>query len=155
MGTEIERKFLVRDDGWGPAGDGVRQRQGYLSVDEGCTVRVRITAAQARLTIKSRQTGLVRDEYEYDIPREDAERILATLCGLVVEKTRYLRRHGQHTWEIDVFEGDNAGLVTAEVELGHEQEQVQRPPWVGDEVSHDKRYRVGYLSRHPYREWRP
>ena len=154
MGTEIERKFLVRGDGWGPADDGTHQRQGYMAVGKQCTVRVRLTPDTAKLTLKSERRGIERDEYEYDIPRDDAERMLATMCGLVVEKTRYLREHEGHTWEVDVFAGDNAGLVVAEVELERADEDVAIPAWVGEEVSHDTRYRVGYLSRHPYREWK-
>ena len=154
MGTEIERKFLIRNDGWGPAENGTHQRQGYMAVGKQCTVRVRLTPGSARLTLKSERRGIERDEYEYDIPRDDAERMLATMCGLVVEKTRHLREHAGHTWEVDVFHGDNEGLVVAEVELKSADEEIVIPGWVGEEVSLDLRYRVGYLSRNPYREWK-
>jgi len=153
MGTEIERKFLVIDDSWGPADDGSRQRQGYLAITDRGNVRVRIEHGVATLTLKGLQRGLTRDEFEYRVPLEDGERILETLCLWVAEKTRYKRRFGGHTWEIDVFHGENDGLVTAEVELGSEDEEVVLPPWVGEDVSHDRRYRVAWLSRHPWREW--
>jgi len=153
MGSEIERKFLVTGDGWRPGAPGVHQRQGYLSVDERATVRVRIEGERATLTIKGEQRGLARAEFEYRIPLADAEEILG-LCAFVVEKTRHLREHAGHTWEVDVFHGANEGLVTAEVELAREDEEVALPPWVGADVSLDLRYRVARLARKPYRDWR-
>ena len=153
MSREIERKFLVADDGWGPADDGSLQRQGYLAITETGTVRVRIEGGCAVLNLKSAQKGLTRAEYEYEIPLADGEEILATLCGFVVEKTRYRRTHAGHLWEVDVFHGENEGLVVAEVEIESEETEVRLPPWVGEEVSLDERYRVAYLSRHPYRAW--
>lgn len=152
MGREIERKFLVDSDAWAPAGEGRRQRQGYLAITERGTVRIRVEEGDATLTVKGRQQGLTRAEYEYAIPVADADEMFA-LCGLVVEKTRYLVAHEGHTWEIDVFHGDNEGLVTAEIELDAEDEEFARPPWLGEDVSHDIRYRVAHLSRAPYRTW--
>ena len=154
MGSEIERKFLVAGDGWGPAADGRRQRQGYLAITDRGNVRVRVEEDVATLTIKGLQKGLTRDEFEYGIPLPDAERILERLCGLVIEKTRYRREFGGRTWEVDVFHGRNAGLVTAEVELESEDADVELPPWVGADVSHDTRYRVAHLSGSPYRDWK-
>lgn len=154
MSREIERKFLVRGDAWRPGPDGTLQRQGYLAITERTTVRVRVEGTRATLTIKGAQVGLTRPEYEYEIPPADAEAMLASLCGLVVEKTRYVREHAGRTWEIDVFHGANAGLVTAEVELASEADEVALPPWAGAEVSHDVRYRVAWLADHPYREWK-
>ena len=151
---EIERKFLVRDDAWGPGDDGRHQRQGYLAVTERGNMRVRIEEDHATLTLKGKQQGLTRTELEYPIPLADAETILAELCLFVVEKTRYLREHAGHTWEVDVFHGLNEGLVTAEVELESEDENVELPPWVGDDVSFDHRYKVSHLGTHPYREWK-
>lgn len=152
MGREIERKFLVAGDGWRPGDDGRHQRQGYLTV-AAPVVRVRIEAGCATLTIKSAQDGLTRAEYEYAIPLADADEMLDTLCPFAVEKTRYLRTFAGHTWEVDVFHGRNDGLVVAEVELGSEDEAVELPPWVGEDVSHDVRYRVAYLSQHAYKTW--
>ncbi|MDH3591087.1 MAG: CYTH domain-containing protein [Planctomycetota bacterium] len=153
MGVEIERKFLVQDDGWGPAGDGRLQHQGYLAITDRGTMRVRIEAGKAILNLKSAQQGLTRAEFEYEIPLADGERILERLCGLVVEKTRYKREHAGHVWDVDVFHGANEGLVVAEVELADENEAVELPAWVGQEVSHDVRYRVAHLSQHPFSEW--
>lgn len=153
MGTEIEHKFLVTGDGWGPGADGILQRQGYLAVEETHTVRVRVAGARARLNIKSAQVGLTRAEYEYDIPLKEGEELLG-LCDPVIEKTRYRREFDGHIWEIDVFHGQNDGLVTAEVEVESESETFRRPPWAGTDVSRDHRFRVAYLSDHPYREWK-
>lgn len=155
MATEIERKFLVRDDSWRAEADaGIVMRQGYLIGAEKASVRVRVSGEHAYLNIKSATLGVQRQEYEYEIPLSDAEEILDTLCQRpLIEKTRYHVRHGGHTWEIDVFEGDNAGLVVAEIELGAEDEPFERPPWLGEEVSHDKRYYNVCLVKHPYKEW--
>jgi len=153
MGREIERKYLVEGDGWAPADDGRLQRQGYLAVHERGAVRVRIEEEEATLTIKGAQSGLTRAEYEYPVPLKDAEEMMEKLCGLVVEKTRYRREFGGRIWEVDVFHRDNEGLVTAEVELDSEDAEVEVPPWVGEDVSHDMRYRVTFLARQPYRTW--
>lgn len=155
MASEIERKFLVRDESWREqVSRSARMRQGYLVTDAIRSVRVRIADDKAHLNIKSATLGVSRSEYEYPIPLEDAEEMLDTLCGkLVLEKTRHFVHHGDHVWEIDVFEGDNAGLVMAEVELKDPQEAFARLPWLGDEVSHDKRYYNAYLISHPYKSW--
>jgi CYTH domain-containing protein len=153
MGVEIERKFLVAGDGWRRGSPGVLQRQGYLWIDERGNARVRVEGGRATLTIKGAQRGLARAEFEYAIPPADAEEILATLCGFVVEKTRYRREHAGRVWEVDVFHGANEGLVTAELELAREDDAFEAPPWLGADVSHDPRYRVAWLSRHPYRDW--
>ena len=153
MGTEIERKYIVTGDGWKERSKGTLQRQGYLAIEPSHTVRVRIEGETSRLNVKSKQVGIARAEYEYDIPRGDAEELLG-LAKLVIEKTRYRVEHAGRTWEVDVFHGDNDGLITAEVELEAESDEVDPPPWVGPEVSTDHRFRVAYLVDHPYREWR-
>ncbi|MGA7802547.1 MAG: CYTH domain-containing protein [Gammaproteobacteria bacterium] len=155
MATEIERKFLVCSDQWRPgANAGTAYRQGYLSSAPSCSVRVRIGNGQARLNIKSATLGVQRQEYEYPIPLEDGNELLDTLReGPLIEKTRYLVPYGDHVWEVDVFEGDNAGLIVAEIELSREDEPFERPPWIGDEVSDDPRYYNVSLVRHPYRDW--
>ncbi len=154
MGIEIERKFLVRDDGWRIAADeGVACRQGYLASGEGATVRVRIMGKEAFLTIKGPSTGgLARPEFEYPIPVADAQALL-DLCGNVVEKTRHRVLHGGLTWEVDLFAGDNTGLVLAEVELEAEAQAVELPEWAGPEVTGDVRYYNAYLARHPFILW--
>lgn len=155
MPIEIERKFLVRDERWRAAADGgVRFRQGYLIGSKQASVRVRIEGEQANLNIKGATLGVRRLEYEYAIPLQEANELLDTLCEKpLIEKIRYTLRHGDHLWEIDRFEGDNAGLVVAEIELADENEPFERPEWLGEEVSADPRYYNVSLVKHPYREW--
>ena len=155
MATEIERKFLVKDDGWREGVHRSQQlRQGYLVSDEVRSVRIRISDKTAQLNIKSGTLGVSRSEFEYVIPLEDARQLLELCRQPLLEKTRHLVRHGEHIWEVDVFEGANQGLVVAEVELSEPQESFQMPPWAGEEVSHDTRYYNSCLVEHPYRDWR-
>jgi len=156
MATETERKFLVADDGWKTAVvESIRYRQGYLTNAERCSVRVRVGNGKARLNIKSATIGLSRSEYEYAIPLEDAEELLDGLCRRpLVEKTRHLVPHGEHQWEVDVFEGDNEGLVVAEVELARPDEPLELPSWVGEDVSLEPRYYNAALVEAPYSTWR-
>lgn len=156
MAIEIERKFLVNSERWREQADaGQWLAQGYLSGAHRASVRVRIAGEQANLNIKSATLGIRRQEYEYPIPVEDARQILADLCeSPIIEKTRYHVEHAGHTWEIDVFAGDNAGLVVAEIELEHESETFDHPDWLGDEVSDDVRYYNVNLVKHPYKDWR-
>lgn len=160
MAIEIERKFLLLNDTWRAAADaGTQYRQGYLSRVTGTdaarsSVRVRTDGACAYLNIKSATLGIRRQEFEYEIPLTDAETILADLCvGAVVEKTRYHVTVGAHVWEIDVFSGENAGLIVAEIELRHEDEAFVRPDWLGAEVSDDPRYYNVCLAEWPYSSW--
>lgn len=155
MGTEIERKFLVMDDRWREQAKGSTAfRQGYLVGAKHASVRVRIEGEEANLNIKSATLGVQRQEYEYPIPLEDAREMLDTLCEKpLIEKTRYLVPFQGYTWEVDVFDGDNAGLVVAEVELSSEDEQPPLPEWAGEEVSHDPRYYNVCLVQHPYKDW--
>jgi adenylate cyclase len=155
MGTEIERKFLVVSDAWREgARDALRFRQGYLPGVETASVRVRVSGGHAWLNIKSATLAVSRREYEYPIPLADAEEILDGLCQRpLIEKTRHHVPFGGHLWEVDVFDGDNAGLVVAEIELTSPDEPFDRPPWVGAEVSHDRRYYNVSLVRHPFRDW--
>lgn len=154
MGREIERKFLVREGWTPPRTRGTHQRQGYLSVDPDRVVRVRSTGRRAWLTVKGRQHGIVRAEFEFSIPVRDAEAMLQSLClGEVVEKTRYRVRYGGRTWEVDVFDGANAGLVVAEIELESVAAEPPLPPWLAAEVSDDPRYLVVNLAQQPFREW--
>lgn len=154
MGHEIERKFLVSGDGWQAQATGQSYRQGFLSTDPDRTVRVRVAGPRAWLTIKGRTIGARRLEYEYEVPLQDAQHMLATLCiRPLIEKVRYETIVGAHTWEIDVFEGDNAGLVVAEVELGSEDEPFESPDWLGPEVTEDPRYFNANLVKHPFTKW--
>lgn len=154
MGIEIERKFLLASDAWrANAGPGVRMTQGYLSRQPGRTVRVRVAGEQAWLTIKGAAEGISRAEFEYPVPPQDAAGLLA-LCELgVIDKTRYEVPFGDHVWEVDVFHGENEGLVVAEVELGDAHEQPDLPPWVGLEVSEDRRYANSALTERPFQFW--
>jgi adenylate cyclase len=155
MATEIERKFLVLNDHWRrDVSTETRYRQGYLSIKETASVRVRTGGGRAFLNIKSGKSALRRLEFEYEIPMQDAEQILDDVIDLpVIDKTRYLVPHGGHVWEVDVFAGANEGLVVAEVELGSEEEAFERPDWLGEEVSEEPRYLNVNLVRHPYRDW--
>ena len=155
MGVEIERKFLVVDDSWREAASaGMRYRQGYLSTDPGSSVRVRVYEDRAWLNIKSATVGVARREYEYEIPPADAHELLEELCVKpLIEKTRFIVEHEGRTWEIDVFEGDNSGLVVAEIELESAGDGFTLPRWAGEDVSGDVRYYNQRLVEHPYSRW--
>ena len=155
MAVEIERKFLVVNDSWrAMAAPGIRFRQGYLSTDPRCSVRVRTSADKAWLNIKGAAEGIRRREFEYEVPADDAHEILESLCVKpVIEKTRYVVEHQGHDWEVDVFEGENTGLVVAEIELADTDERFALPGWAGDEVSGDARYLNQRLVDHPYSRW--
>jgi len=154
VAQEIERKFLVDPSRWRPAGAGVSFRQGYLSSHPDRTVRVRLEGDAAKLTIKGRTAGVSRLELEYAIPRADAEQLLALCERPLIDKVRHTEEHGGKRWEIDVFGGDNAGLVIAELELASEDEPFTAPPWAIEEVSHDPRYYNANLVKAPYATWR-
>jgi adenylate cyclase len=154
MPEEIERKFLVVDDGWREKAVGTAFRQGFLSTEPERTVRVRLAGSRGSITIKGKTVGARRDEFEYEIPVEHAQQMLDTLCKRpLIEKVRYRLPVGGHIWEIDVFEGDNAGLVVAEIELAREDEAFEKPAWVGEEVTGDPRYFNSSLVAAPYKTW--
>ena len=155
MAIEIERKFLVKNDDWRQSSDaGVAIAQGYFGSPQKASIRVRIQGNSANINIKSARLGISRHEYEYAIPLEDARHMLDELCVRpVIEKHRYHCEYQGHIWEIDVFEGDNAGLVVAEIELGDENETFAIPDWAGEDVSHDPRYYNVSLLKHPFKEW--
>ena len=155
MAQEIERKFLVADDGWRTQADqGRRLRQAYLAETERAVVRVRIEGeGRAVLTVKSADPGLSRQEFEYEIPIDDAEMLIGLRRGSQLEKTRFRVPHEGRRWEVDVYSGDNEGLVIAEVELESEDAVVRLPHWVGREVTGERRYYAARLSREPYRSW--
>ncbi|MFT4177023.1 MAG: CYTH domain-containing protein [Luteolibacter sp.] len=154
MAIEIERKFLVKGESWQEGEPGVRFSQGYLASDPDRTVRVRLAGERAWLTIKGRSEGIRRAEFEYEIPVEEAAELLELCLPTVIDKTRYRREIGDFVWEIDVFHGENEGLVLAEVELPDEHTDFELPKWAGAEVSDDPRYFNSMLSRNPYREWK-
>lgn len=151
MFLEIERKFLVS----GFSTEGLRckkMKQAYLA-KEGCTLRVRIANDKAFLTIKGKTEGFSRAEFEYEIPMEDANAMMELAIYPPVIKTRYYAEVDGKTWEVDVFEGENEGLVMAEIELSSENEEFTKPEWAVEEVTGDKRYYNAYLARNPYKSW--
>jgi adenylate cyclase len=153
MPSEIERKFLMLDDSWRDGSPGVRISQGYLSQDPERTVRVRIGGEKAWLTIKGKSEGISRLEFEYAIPVAEARELLELCLPSVIDKTRHKISYGGHVWEIDVFHGDNEGLLIAEVELADESVTPELPPWIGEEVSADARYFNSCLAARPYANW--
>ena len=154
MGVEIERKFLVQGEAWRAQGTPVLLRQGYLSAQPERTVRVRIEGERAVLTIKSKNVGAARGEWEYPIPVADAAELLDRLCERpLIEKYRRRIPFAGFVWEVDEFLGDNAGLVVAEIELPAEDAAFDKPDWVGMEVTQDLRYLNSNLIKHPYSTW--
>jgi len=154
MGKEIERKFLVKGDEWKKLGKGTVYRQGYLSTVKERVVRVRTIDDKGYLTIKGINRGATRLEYEYEIPLQDANEMLDELCERpLIEKTRYVVPYAGLKWEIDEFAGENEGLVFAEVELTDENQKIELPDWIGEEVTDDPRYFNSNLIKHPYTKW--
>lgn len=161
MPLEIERKFLITDDRWREEVErSVRMAQGYINdvaaLDSGrqrASVRVRIAGDEAFLNLKSRELGHTRQEFDYPIPLADGEALLALCVGGRIDKTRHYVRRGPHLWEIDVFAGDNAGLVVAEIELSDADEAFERPAWLGREVTDDARFYNLALAERPYAAW--
>ena len=152
MPIEIERKFLVVGEAWrAHVVERKHLRQAYLARQGKASIRVRVADdAKASLTIKSRGARTSRLEFEYDIPVSEALTLIELRDGHVVEKVRHLVRHDGLTWEVDVFTGDNAGLVIAEIELDHEAQTFSRPAWLGPEVTHDERFANSRLARFPF-----
>ena len=154
MAQEIERKFRVANDDWrAMASSSSSLKQGYLSSSAEATVRVRLEDNLGTLTIKSKTKGITRNEFEYAIPAQEAKELLIICSGPLIEKTRYRIPQENHTWEIDVFEGDNDGLIIAEIELTSDEDYFAKPQWLGEEVSGDSRYYNSNLATHPYVNW--
>ncbi len=155
MAKEIERKFLVKGETWrSQVLSETRLVQGYLLDRPDLTLRVRIKAQEAFLTLKGASKGIARSEFEYPIPLEDAQALLAEFALFPpIDKIRYQVQVGAHRWDLDVFLGANAGLVLAEIELQDPEESFIRPDWLGEEVSEDPRYYNVNLAKQPYRTW--
>ncbi|MEH2053149.1 CYTH domain-containing protein [Nostoc sp.] len=154
MAKEIERKYLVRGDSWRGLAEGSVYRQGYIATQDKATVRIRVVGEKSYLTIKGPNIKYSRLEFEYPIPVEDAQEILETLCERpFIEKIRYKIESGGLIWEIDEFDGVNKGLILAEVELSDENQQIELPTWIGQEVSDDSRYFNSNLVKHPFSQW--
>lgn len=154
MGKEIERRFLLADESWRGQGSGVEFRQGFLSTVKERVVRVRLAGGKGTLTIKGLTQGFSKLEFEYEIPPEEARDLLDSLCEKpLIEKTRYRIKHGGLVWEVDEFAGENNGLVLAEVELSHENQPIDKPAWLGPEISGDPRYFNSNLVKNPFSQW--
>ena len=151
--VEIERKFLVNKEKWKPGEEVIEIKQGYLSVDPLRVVRVRTAGNDAFITIKGKAKGIVRTELEYSIPKPEADVLLKMCLDIPIEKKRFIENVGNRMWEIDVFEGENKGLVLAEIELSDENESFELPDWAEEEVSHDRRYFNSWLSKNPFSKW--
>ncbi|MGD1922157.1 MAG: CYTH domain-containing protein [Pleurocapsa sp.] len=163
MGTEIERKYLVKTEKWrshlqellqNSPEIGAKYCQGYIPTDNGTTVRLRTVGSQGYLTIKSKTEGYTRSEFEYPIPVQDARQMLETLClKPLIEKIRYTINYGNLTWEVDDFLGENKGLIVAEVELENENQAIDIPRWIDREVN-DIKYFNSSLIKYPYSQWK-
>ena len=155
MGKEIERKFLLLSDAWrDEVRDSVHLVQGYLVRNEKSAIRIRIKGTRAELNIKQSLDGIDRLEYEYEIPLADAREILEHVAlRPLIEKTRHHVVRGDHLWEIDEFDGENRGLIMAEIELTYADEPFDKPAWIGEEVSLDPRYYNSNLSLSPFGKW--
>ncbi|MGH1485004.1 MAG: CYTH domain-containing protein [Cellvibrionaceae bacterium] len=155
MGLEIERKYLVDLSKTGDLSSGQKIKQAYIATVDKTVVRVRVAGEKAFLTLKGENKGATRSEFEYSVPLEDAESMITELCsGPAIDKTRYLLKHSNHIWELDIFHGDNEGLVVAEVELESETETVDLPDWILDEVTSDSRYYNSNLLSQPFKDWK-
>jgi adenylate cyclase len=155
VGVEIERKFLLAGDAWRALGEPVLLRQGYLNAEPARTVRVRIEGQGAMFTIKSKNVGATRGEWEYAIPVAEAAELLDNVCERpLIEKYRRRIVFAGHIWEVDEFLGENAGLAVAEIELASEHETFAKPDWIGVEVTGDPRYYNSSLIRLPFSKWK-
>lgn len=158
MFQEIERKFLVKGDFMKESFQATEIKQGYLCGGSGVSIRARVRGDKGYLTIKGKrnESGISRFEWEKEITAEEANALLGLAEGGLIEKTRYLVKNtdGKHTWEVDVFHGDNEGLIVAEIELAGEADTFDKPDWLGEEVSDDCRYYNSQLLRNPYKNWK-
>jgi CYTH domain-containing protein len=152
MGTEIERKFMVKKGVWRDK-KATKYRQGYLSIVKERTVRVRTIEDKGYLTIKGISIGASRLEFEYEIPRQDADALLDICEKPLIEKNRYKVENGGFVWEVDEFFGENQGLIVAELELESEDQYFPKPDWIGEEVTGDPRYFNSNLIKNPYSKW--
>jgi adenylate cyclase len=153
MALEIEKKYLVIDDSFrSMASKSVVIKQGYLSTCPNSTVRIRVKADKAFITVKSTTIGITRNEWEYEIPIQDATDMISKCCTQYIHKTRYLINYHGYQWEVDEFHGNLSPLIIAEIELPSEDTIVPIPPFIGKEVSGDKRYYNSNLINASYEE---
>ncbi|NTV84819.1 MAG: CYTH domain-containing protein [Bacteroidales bacterium] len=155
MPKEIERKFLVKSNLYKSLGKRDYLHQGFLSTEKERVVRIRIKGEKAWITIKGISSGATRAEFEYEIPKEDAQYMLENLCiRPTIEKYRYKINIEGFTWEVDEFLGENEGLVVAEIELEAEDQEFPAPEWIGEEVTGDPRYYNANLVSNPFKNWK-
>ncbi len=156
MAIETERKFTVKGDFSKDVQSAKRIVQGYICADQGRTVRVRISGEDGFLTIKgpSDEKFWSRYEFEQKIPLADAEELMKLCVSGIIQKTRHYIPYENHIWEVDVFSGDNEGLIIAEIELTSEDETFEMPDWIGEEVTMNRRYYNSMLSKTPYSQWK-
>lgn len=155
MATEIEHKYLVNTELWLQVvpDKSVEIKQGYLLTDPNKTIRVRTKGQIGFITIKGKNIGASRPEFEYEIPLADANQLIANFCSNVIEKTRHYVFYKNNTWEVDVFDGLNQGLIVAEIELNSEEELYQKPDWLTKNVTDDTQYANSNLSIKPFSTW--
>ena len=155
MGLEIERKFLVKDIDFLDNTTSTKYSQGYIPSEGNPGVRIRVAGNIGFITLKSNIKGAkVRNEFEYEIPVDDAEKMLDIFCiKPLIEKYRYKIDYNGLIWEIDIFEGENKGLIVAEVELEDEDQKVDLPKWIEREVTGEPRYQNSQLGVNPYSKW--
>ncbi len=155
MAKEIERKYLIKNNNWkSQIHTSHTIKQGYLNLEPSRTVRVRIIGPKALLTIKGKSIKITRLEFEYEIPMDDALQLLQLCEKPLLEKIRHEIHLNNLIWEVDEFEGDNEGLIIAEVELKDENQTIDLPDWIATEVSHDPRYYNSNLIKTPYKNWK-
>ena len=156
MGQEIERKFLVKVAFKSRAFKATRIIQGYLSSVPERTVRVRVKGEKGYITIKGigNRSGASRFEWEKEIPVEEVKELLELCEPGIIDKTRYLVKAGEYTFEVDEFYGENEGLTMAEIELPDENVAFEHPAWLGEEVTGDSRYYNSMLMKNPYKNWK-
>lgn len=155
MAVEIERKFLIQGSFEAFSTRKMRFRQGYLPTVKGCTVRIRTEDDRAFITIKgpSNESGITRYEWNHEIAEHEADELFLLCSSNLIEKDRYLVPVGKHVYEVDVFHGENEGLIVAEIELNAEDEVFEKPSWLGQEVTGQHRYYNSHLAVHPYKYW--
>jgi len=154
MAVEIERKFLLANSNWRALiNNSTSIKQGYLNSNHERTTRVRIKGDKGFLTVKGKSNGTKRLEFEYEIPLDDANEMLQLCEKPIIEKIRYEIHINDDIWEIDEFDGDNKGLLVAEVELENENQEVTIPEWIGTEVSHENKYFNSSLIKNPFSRW--
>jgi len=156
MAIETERKYLVDASAWKKLKKlkGTLYKQSYIVSTDDCTLRLRLIEKKAYLTVKGKAKGMSRPEFEYEIPAKDAKDMLKTMGTGGTEKVRFKIRYKGNLWEVDVFRGDNKGLIVAEIELKHEFQQFEKPDWVREEVTDDLRYANASLAKHPFKDWK-